>query len=75
LAVSDEPEHIGRDFKQLQVRQKAHRSVLDVYSDTQSSPPEERFGLTARPYRAGASSRPGSPSAPVGTQNGSLPAA
>ncbi len=36
-----------RDFKELKVWQKAHRFVLDVYRQSKSFPPDERFGLTA----------------------------
>jgi hypothetical protein len=44
--VSDEPEDIMRVFERLQVWQKAHRFVLDVYRDTQGFAAEERYGLT-----------------------------
>jgi four helix bundle protein len=36
-----------RDFKELKVWQKAHRFVLDVYQQSRSFPPDERFGLAA----------------------------
>ena len=44
-----------RDFKELQVWQKAHRFVLDVYRESQGFPAEERFGLTAQLRRAAVS--------------------
>jgi four helix bundle protein len=34
-----------RDFKELKVWQKAHRFVLDVYQQSRSFPPDERFVL------------------------------
>jgi four helix bundle protein len=36
-----------RDFKELKVWQKAHRFVLNVYQQSRSFPPDERFGLAA----------------------------
>ncbi len=36
-----------RDFGELQVWQKAHRLVLDVYRHSKHFPSDERFGLTA----------------------------
>lgn len=44
-----------RDFKELQVWQKAHRFALDVYHHGQGFPAEERFGLTAQLRRAAVS--------------------
>ncbi len=44
-----------RDFKELQVWQKAHRFALDVYQHTRGFPAEERFGLTAQLRRAAVS--------------------
>lgn len=44
-----------RDFKELQVWQKAHRFVLDVYRHTRDFPSDERFGLTSQLRRAAAS--------------------
>ncbi len=41
-----------RDFKELQVWQKTHRFVLDVYRESRGFPAEERFGLTAQLRRA-----------------------
>lgn len=41
-----------RDFKQLQVWQKTHHFVLDVYRITQGFPSDERFGLVAQLRRA-----------------------
>jgi hypothetical protein len=34
-----------RDFTELEVWQKAHRFILDVYGHTRNFPAEERFGL------------------------------
>ena len=39
-------------FRDLQVWQKAHASVLEVYRVTQSFPREEMFGLTSQLRRA-----------------------
>ena len=44
-----------RDFRDLQVWQKAHRLTLDVYRATRSFPTEERYGLTAQLRRSAAS--------------------
>src|SRR5262245_35824526 len=44
-----------RDFKELQVWQKAHRFALDVYRDTGDFPREERFGLCAQVRRSAVS--------------------
>ena len=44
-----------RDFKQLQVWQKAHRFVLEVYRHTKSFPADERYGLVAQVRRASVS--------------------
>ena len=44
-----------RDFRELQVWQKAHRFVLEVYKHTRSFPAEERFGLTSQLRRSAAS--------------------
>jgi len=44
-----------RDFKELQVWQKAHRFALDVYQHSRGFPAEERFGLTAQLRRAAVS--------------------
>ena len=41
-----------RNFKELQVWQKAHRLALDVYQHSRGFPAEERFGLTAQLRRA-----------------------
>ena len=41
-----------RDFKGLQVWQKAHRFALDVYQHSRGFPAEERFGLTSQVRRA-----------------------
>ncbi|MBI4956204.1 MAG: four helix bundle protein [Myxococcales bacterium] len=41
-----------RDFRELQIWQKAHRLALDVYQHTKGFPAEERFGLTAQLRRA-----------------------
>lgn len=44
-----------KDFKQLNVWQKAHPWVLDVYSATVGFPDDERFGLTSQLRRSSAS--------------------
>jgi len=44
-----------RDFRELQVWQKAHRFALDVYQHSRGFPAEERFGLTAQLRRAAVS--------------------
>ena len=44
-----------QDFKQLQVWQKAHQLVLDVYQVTQQFPASEQYGLTGQTRRAAAS--------------------
>jgi four helix bundle protein len=44
-----------RDFRELQVWQKAHRLILDVYKETTPFPSHERFGLTAQIRRAAVS--------------------
>lgn len=44
-----------RDFRDLQVWQKAHRFTLSVYRLTQAFPSEERFGLSAQLRRSAAS--------------------
>lgn len=44
-----------RDFKELQVWQKAHRFVLDVYRQSKDFPLDERFGLTGQLRRAAVS--------------------
>ena len=44
-----------RDFKKIQVWQKAHTFVLAIYKMTESFPDEERFGLTSQIRRAAAS--------------------
>ena len=44
-----------RDFKKIQVWQKAHTFVLGIYKATESFPDEERFGLTSQIRRAAAS--------------------
>ena len=44
-----------RDFRDLQVWQKAHRLVLEVYAATRSFPTDERYGLTAQVRRSAAS--------------------
>jgi len=45
----------SRDYRQLEVWQKAHAFVLDLYQATQAFPAEERFGLTSQLRRAGMS--------------------
>jgi four helix bundle protein len=44
-----------RDFKQLDVWQKAHSLVLDIYRHTRSFPAEERYALTAHLLRSATS--------------------
>lgn len=44
-----------RDFRYLQVWQKAHRLTLDVYQATRNFPTEERYGMTAQLRRSAAS--------------------
>jgi four helix bundle protein len=44
-----------RDFRDLQVWQKAHRLTLEVYRATRSFPTEERYGMTAQLRRSAAS--------------------
>lgn len=44
-----------RDFRDLQVWQKAHRLTLEVYRVTRSFPAEERYGLTVQLRRSAAS--------------------
>jgi four helix bundle protein len=44
-----------RDFRQLQVWQKAHRLTLDIYRVSSGFPREEQFGLTSQVRRSAAS--------------------
>ncbi len=44
-----------RNYKDLQVWEKAHRLTLAVYKGTQDFPKEERFGLTSQIRRSSAS--------------------
>lgn len=44
-----------RTYRNLQVRQKAHRLTLDVYAITKSFPREELYGLTSQVRRASTS--------------------
>lgn len=44
-----------RDFRNLQVWQKAHRLALRVYLETRCFPKEELYGLTSQLRRAGGS--------------------
>lgn len=44
-----------RDFRDLQVWEKAHQLSLELYRATQAFPAEERFGLTAQMRRAAVS--------------------
>lgn len=44
-----------RDFKKIQVWQKAHTFVLSVYKTTEHFPREELFGLTSQIRRAATS--------------------
>jgi len=44
-----------KDFRSLQVWEKAHRFALEIYKATQDFPREERYGLTSQLRRAAAS--------------------
>ncbi len=44
-----------QDFKKLQVWQKSHRLVLDVYAKTANFPSDELFGITSQVRRASVS--------------------
>jgi four helix bundle protein len=44
-----------KNFRSLQVWQKSHQLVLDVYAATRGFPKEELFGLTSQIRRAAAS--------------------
>ena len=44
-----------RDFRELNVWEKAHRLTLQVYRITKNFPSDERFGLTVQLRRAAAS--------------------
>ena len=44
-----------RDFRELNVWQKAHSFALDLYRHTKSFPSDERFGLTAHLRRSATS--------------------
>ena len=44
-----------KDFRDLQVWQKAHRLCLGIYKVTANYPKDERFGLTSQLRRAGVS--------------------
>ena len=41
-----------KDFRDLQVWQKAHALTLDVYRETRGFPSEELYGLTSQLHRA-----------------------
>ena len=41
-----------RDFRELQVWQKAHRLTLEIYQATQQFPQEERYGLRSQIRRS-----------------------
>ena len=45
-----------QDFKNLQVWQKSHALVLDVYAKTANFPPSELYGLVSQIRRAAVSS-------------------
>jgi four helix bundle protein len=58
--LQPEAEHQGtvnimRDFKQLQVWEKAHHLVIEVYKVTKQFPAEELYDLTSQTRRAAAS--------------------
>jgi four helix bundle protein len=44
-----------RNFKELQVWQKSHRVVIEVYRITKAFPSDERFGLVSQIRRSAAS--------------------
>lgn len=44
-----------RDFRKLQVWEKSHAMVLDIYRATKSFPKEELFGLSSQMRRASVS--------------------
>jgi four helix bundle protein len=44
-----------KDFRQLQVWQRAHTFVLELYRETNSFPREELYGLTSQVRRASVS--------------------
>ncbi len=44
-----------RDFKKIQVWQKAHQMTLEIYRITASFPKDEQFGLVSQMRRAAAS--------------------
>lgn len=44
-----------KDFRSLQVWEKAHRLALEIYKATQDFPREESYGLTSQLRRAAAS--------------------
>jgi len=44
-----------KNFRELQVWEKAHRFTLDLYEKTKSFPSDERFGLVSQLRRASAS--------------------
>lgn len=44
-----------QDFRRLEVWQKSHRIVLDVYATTSTFPREERFALTSQIRRTAVS--------------------
>ena len=45
----------ARNFEELQVWQKGHRMVLNIYKITKSFPEEEKFGLISQIRRSGVS--------------------
>ncbi len=48
-------EHVVKDFRDLQVWQKAHHLTLAVYHRTASFPSDERYGLTTQLRRSSSS--------------------
>lgn len=44
-----------KDFRKLNVWEKAHQNTLDIYKITKSFPVEERYGLTSQLRRAAVS--------------------
>ena len=45
----------ARSFRDLEVWQKAHQLVLEIYNETNDFPPEEKYGLSSQMRRAAVS--------------------